>query len=109
MKHKSIFHEFSENDIHQNSTYFEHLSMLKSQIERFQKQQQIRVLEIIHDTKKDMITQNKNGVFINLSNLDLSVIQKIGDYAAYVVKQESELKERESKINEFANTLNETV
>ena len=105
MQHKSIFHEFKET----NSKYYDHLNILKGQIEKFQKQQQLRILEIIYENSKDELTQNKNGVFINLSNLDLSVIKKIGDYTAYVVKQENELKERDNKINEIANTLCETA
>lgn len=109
MQHKSIFHEFTAEDTESNPVYFEHLAVLKKQVERFQKQQQLRILGMIYETNNGCITQKKNGVFINLSNLDLAIVRKIGDYTAYIVKQENELKERESKINEFANTLSETV
>lgn len=109
MQHKSIFHEFTENNISSNAVYYEHLDMLKKQIETFHKHQQLRILNIIYNEDKTSYTQNKNGIFINLSNIRLSVIQKIGDYAAYVVKQENELKERETKISEFVNKLSENV
>lgn len=109
MQQKSIFHEFNENNVSSNAVYYEYLDMLKKQIENFHKHQQLRILNIIHNEDKTCYTQNKNGIFINLSNLPLSVIQKIGDYAAYVVKQENELKERETKLSEFVNKLNETV
>ena len=107
MQHKSIFHDFKETNL--NSKYYDHLNILKGQIEKFQKQQQLRVLEIIYENNEDKLTQNKNGIFINLSNLDLSVIRKIGDYTAYVVKQENELKERDNKINEIASSLCDTT
>jgi hypothetical protein len=109
MQHKSIFHEFTENNLSSNALYFEHLNMLKKQIETFHKHQQLRILSIIYGEDQNSYTQNKNGIFINLSNLKLPIIQKVEDYAAYIVKQEYELKERETKITEFVNKLNEGV
>lgn len=104
MNHWSIFHKFTPNDMEVNEHYYENLEILKNQIQQFPKQHQLHILKLIHE-QDEQISQNKNGVFINLSTLPLPIIQKIGDYAAYVVKQESDLKERESKVDEFATSL----
>ena len=104
MNHWSIFHKFTQKDIESNESYYENLETLKNQIQQFPKQHQLHILKVIHE-HDEQISQNKNGVFINLSTLPLSVVQQIGDYAAYVVKQESDLKERESQADEFATTL----
>lgn len=108
MNHWSIFHNFKENDIESNAYYYEHLETLKNQIQTFDKQHQLHILKLIHNHTQDNLTENKNGVFINLSSLPLSVIQKIGDYATYVIKQEIELQERENKVDEYAVSLDQT-
>lgn len=109
MNHWSIFHKFTQHDMETNEYYYENLEILKNQIQQFPKQHQLHILKLIHDQDQleQQISQNKNGVFINLSTLSLETIQKIGDYAAYVVKQECDLKERENKVDEFATSLNQ--
>lgn len=106
MQNRSIFHQFKEYDLEQNSYYYEHLNNLKEQIQTFNKQHQLYILKIIHDYHSNNITQNKNGSFINLTNLPLSTIKMIGDYASYVNKQERELKERETKVHELHKYTN---
>lgn len=105
--HWSIFHKFHETEYDKNPKYYEQLDTLKSQIETFPTQHQIHILSIIH-SHEEQLTENKNGVFINLSNLPLSVIQEVGDYSTYVVQQEKDLQERENKVDEFATSLDQS-
>lgn len=107
MNHWSIFHKFTEHDMDTNEYYYENIEILKNQIETFPKQHQLHILKLIRDNDTHQISQNKNGVFINLTNLPLSIIQKIGDYSAYVVKQERDLQERENKVDEFATNFDQ--
>lgn len=107
LKHWSIFHKFKESDLENNTYYYEHLETLKNQIQTFDKQHQLHILKLIQKSETDNLTENKNGVFINMSSLPLSLIQEIGDYATYVIKQERELQERENKVDEYTVTLDQ--
>jgi hypothetical protein len=46
-------------------------------------------------------TENKNGAFINLTNVDNGVVSKITEYLSYVDEQESQLKEVENQKTEL--------
>jgi len=48
------------------------------------------------------LTENKNGSFINLTNVDDAIIDKIADYLSYVDKQELQLKEIENQKTELS-------
>lgn len=45
-------------------------------------------------------TQNKNGVFFNLSSVDTPIILKIEDFVDYCIKNKKELDEYDKRINE---------
>jgi hypothetical protein len=47
------------------------------------------------------LTENKNGSFINLTNVDDAVISKITDYLSYVDEQETQLNEVENQKTEL--------
>lgn len=66
------------------------LNRIKNDIELLNKVHQIEILRIMK-THEVILTENKNGVFINLTNIDVSIINKIVDYLKYVSHQDDYL------------------
>ena len=54
-------------------------------------------------TNKVTFSENKNGVFINLTYVNADVIETISEYIVYVSKQESHLNEVEDKKTLLSN------
>jgi len=76
------------------------LKLLKDRIETLNQHHQIQILKIV--TQNNVAyTENKNGSFINLTNVDEGVISKIAEYLNYVDEQESQLKEVENQKTEL--------
>jgi hypothetical protein len=76
------------------------LKLLKDRIETLNQHHQIQILKIV--TQNNVAyTENKNGSFINLTNVDEAVISKIAEYLNYVDEQESQLKEVENQKTEL--------
>lgn len=76
------------------------LKLLKDRIETLNQHHQIQILKIV--TQNNVAyTENKNGSFINLTNVDEAVISKITEYLNYVDEQESQLKEVENQKTEL--------
>jgi hypothetical protein len=73
-----------------------HLVQLRENIESLSVFHQKEILRILH-INKVTLCQNKNGVFINLTYVDSSIIQLLSDYLNYVKKQEFNLSEIEDK------------
>ena len=90
----------------------ENLKYLKDKIELLSKSYQIEVGRLL---KKNniIINENKNGVFINLSSLDVEIITQLENFLDYANNQELqlktiEIKQEELKDNYFNNNNNET-
>lgn len=76
------------------------LKQVKDRVEALNQHHQIQILKIITQCNVD-ITENKNGSFINLTNIDDVIISKITDYLSYVDQQEMQLKEIENQKTEL--------
>ena len=78
----------------------EELKDVKDKIELLSKSYQIEIGRLL---KKNNVylDENKNGVFINLSELDQSVLKEITEYLSYANKQELQLKNIEIKQEEL--------
>tara|TARA_B110000285_G_C14961182_1_gene531771 strand:+ start:345 stop:593 length:249 start_codon:yes stop_codon:yes gene_type:complete len=77
------------------------MEVLKKAIDGCDKSQHIEIYKIL---KKNNIhiSENKNGSFVNLSNItDESIINEINEYITHLKTQESELKEKEDKKQEY--------
>ena len=86
------------------------LDNLKERIESMDKNHQIEILRILNDVELK-INENKNGSFINLTELPTEHIDKLKDYVNYVEEQQKQLKigetEKESiEKNYFNVTFN---
>jgi hypothetical protein len=101
-------HEYDNDNVivNKNSAsqtpFTESLKMLRDNIEALPAFHQIEVLRILY---KNHITfsENKNGVFLNLSYVNLDVIHKISEYVNFVQKQESQMCEFEKKKMTLSN------
>ena len=67
---------------------YEKLISIKEKIEDMSKYHQQEILEILKKSKEVFLNENNNGVFINLSEVDNEVINKLEEYINYVNTQE---------------------
>ena len=73
------------------SKTFEQLDVLKKKIELLEKNQQIEILRIIHNAQSNIINENKNGIYINMSSLSDDIIDEMQNYLTYINTQEKDL------------------
>tara|TARA_Y100001970_G_C14219695_1_gene851888 strand:+ start:1682 stop:1978 length:297 start_codon:yes stop_codon:yes gene_type:complete len=80
------------------------LKLLKKNIENFSHFHQVEILKILKSNDDIILNENKNGIFINLSSINSSVINNLQNYVTYVKKQENQLNELEQQKDMLANT-----
>tara|TARA_B100001758_G_scaffold202969_1_gene182499 strand:- start:1124 stop:1414 length:291 start_codon:yes stop_codon:yes gene_type:complete len=81
------------------------LVKLKKNIENMSICHQLEVLRIIQNTENVNISENKNGSFINLTELPKEVLTKLDSYIIYVNEQQKTLTDLEKEKNRLANTF----
>ena len=81
------------------------LIKLKKQIELMSICHQLEVLRIIQGTDNMNISENKNGSFINLTELPEDVLTKLDNYIVYVNEQQQTLTDLEKEKSRLANTF----
>lgn len=83
---------------------YDALDAMKIKIEAMDKYSQLEILKIITATK-GKINENKSGVYVNLSFLDKSILDKIENYITYREEQEEEFKTAEYQKIEYQNSF----
>lgn len=83
---------------------YDALDAMKIKIEAMDKYSQLEILKIITATK-GKINENKSGVYVNLSFLDKSILDKIESFIAYREEQEEEFKTAEYQKIEYQNSF----
>lgn len=78
------------------------LKGLKEKVESLNQFHQIEILRILNN-HNIMLNENKNGVFINLTNIDSKYLVEIEEYLKYVTQQESQLNEIERQKSDLSN------
>ena len=73
---------------------------LKNEIEKLSKEEQIEIFKIITSNNIDY-TENNNGIFINLNNIDLSIINNIKQLLIFLKKSKINTDNIEDKINKL--------
>ena len=73
------------------------LENIKNEIESMNKTKQLEVLTILKDNSVN-ISENKNGCFINLTTLNIEIIDKLKNFIKYSSNQEEHLNNFEKKI-----------
>ncbi len=80
------------------------LQTLKTRIEQMSVYHQIEILRIFQDNNI-LLNENNNGTFINLTELESGIIEKLDKYISYVNEQESQLNEIEKEKNRIQKTF----
>ena len=85
----------------------EQLTLLKENVEKLSFFQQVEVLRILNEKNSSRLNENKNGVFINMTNIDAETIEKLKSYLTYVMKQETQISSIEDEKKKLAREKEE--
>ncbi len=78
---------------------------VKIRIENMSKYHQIEILRIFVKAGMKNINENKNGSFINLTEVSDKTIEIVRDYIKYVDTQTQELSNAETKMSKIQETF----
>lgn len=82
------------------------LEEMKKKIESLEKYHHLQILRIIKNSPiNHTLSENKNGVFVNLTVLSEDVINEIKNYLDYLNEQENLLTDLETKKEDVKNTF----
>lgn len=77
-------------------------------IEKLEQKEHIEILKLIKKSPSTInITENNNGCFINMDNVDEETIQNIEKYVNFLKQKEKELNDQEKQKISLLDTLNE--
>lgn len=82
----------------------ENLLKICQSIEMLDRSSHVGILQILNKKHKHLLNSNKNGIHVNLSEVDEETLAEISDYINYVKFQESNLnviEEKKEKIKKF--------
>ena len=80
------------------------LKYLKDNIENLDNHQQIHIGKIFYENNINMF-ENKNGVFINLTEINEEILEKIKLYLQHVEEQEKSINDMENKKQEYKDNF----
>lgn len=78
---------------------------LKERIEKMNKYHQIEILRIFSDSGNTNMNENKNGIFINLTEESVDTLEKVSAYVKYVDEQAEQLDKIESEKSQIEQTF----
>ena len=81
------------------------LEKMVHHIDNFSKDDHIKILEILVNYDRSIISENSNGCFIHMEDLPEDVIEKIEHYISYVLLKESEINTVESTKDILKNNI----
>lgn len=73
------------------------LNYIRDTIEMMNKYHQIEVLRILKNSEGVILNENKNGIYVNLTELDNSVLEELSEYIMYTNNQEKFLSNTEKE------------
>ena len=82
------------------------LEKMVHHIDNFSKDDHIKILEILVNYDRSIISENSNGCFIHMEDLPEDIIEKIQHYINYVLLKESEISKVESTKDILKNNIN---
>jgi len=80
----------------------EELTALRDNIENLEKHQHLHIVEIIQKNNIDF-TENRNGIFLNMKDLNKQTIKEITQYLKYIEIQQKQLDTDENIKKTYAN------
>ena len=81
------------------------INTIRDQIQNMSKFNQIEILRILAKNKNVIINENKYGIHINLSELDIDTLKELSVYIKYVNTQENYLNSAEKEKEQYKNTF----
>lgn len=81
------------------------IKQIKDRIEDMDKLHQIEVLRILKQHSSVILNENNNGVFINITDIDLKIIKQLDNYIKYVDNQTINIESIENQKNMIENTF----
>jgi hypothetical protein len=75
----------------------ENINYIKYKIEEMDKKNHIEILKIFKKYKNIVLNENKNGIFINISELDNDIIVELDKYIKYIDIQKQILEKDEKE------------
>lgn len=82
------------------------LPFLCKTIENFSKEDQIEILKIISNVNINLVSENNNGTFINMNDLNNDTLLQINNYVEYVLKKNNEINNIENEKDILKNNIN---
>ena len=82
------------------------LEKIVNLIETFSKEDHIKILEIIFNYNKSIISENNNGCFIHIEDLSEDIIEKIEHYIKYILLKEVDINTIEETKDKLKNNIN---
>ena len=77
---------------------------LRNKIQSFSKEKQLDIFRICK-SKGILFTENKNGIFINLTELTNTQLFELTKFVDYIIEQEKNINEVEQEKNEMSKLL----
>ena len=82
----------------------EELTALRDNIENLEKHQHLQIVKIIQKNNIDF-TENRNGIFLNMKDLNKQTIKEITQYLKYIEIQQKQLDTDENIKKTYANNF----
>ena len=80
------------------------IKILRNTIQSFSKEKQLDIFKLCK-SKNIFYSENKNGVFINLSELDAKQLIELDKFVTYINAQEKEIQQLEEKKEKMSQLL----
>jgi ABC-type nickel/cobalt efflux system permease component RcnA len=81
------------------------LNVMREQIEKMSKFNQIEILRVL-TRNKVIVNENKNGIHVNMNQLSTELLNELQTYITYVNTQETYLCNMEKQKQEYENLFN---
>jgi hypothetical protein len=81
------------------------LDKMVHHIDNFSKEDHIKILEIIANYNRNIISENSNGCFIHMEDLPEDVVEQIQHYIEYVLLKENEINQVETTKDNLKNII----
>lgn len=83
-----------------------HLKKLIEKIQGFDENEQYQILNILKENKQKF-TENKNGIFINFSQLSIATLQQINQFVSFLDTQKATIETHDKMMKTMVDCLQE--
>lgn len=89
----------------ENKNYINILKFISKEVNCLTKEKHIEIFSIIHNNT-NKYSENNNGIFINLTEIEPKIIKKIYEYIIYMKIQEKNIKKIEKEKEQYSAIFN---